>query len=131
VDRNGIIEDGTELFGNRTPPGGVPQLPYHGFIALARFDQIAQGGNNDGLISVADTVFQDLLIWVDANHDGTSDPEELMTLEGAGVLSIDLSFRETRRRDRFGNLFRYSAAVQSAAQGSKTAWDVVLLAGPK
>ncbi len=72
-----------------------------------------------------------LRLWRDANHDGASQPGELRALPELGVSSISLDYKELRRRDRYGNLFRYQAAV-SGAGGRTTrrlAYDVFLVPG--
>jgi hypothetical protein len=50
-------------------------------------------------------------LWIDANHDGIAQPEEIHTLSELGVFSISLHYRESRREDQFGNLFRYWSRI--------------------
>lgn len=112
LDRNanGIIDDGGELFGDATvqPSSAAP----HGFRALAVFDQEAAGGDEDGRIEATDAVFGMLRLWIDANHDGVSQPEELSSLSDAGIESLSLDYVVANRRDRHGNLLRYKALVR-------------------
>ncbi len=52
-----------------------------------------------------------MLLWIDENHDGISQADELHRLRELGVYSWSLKYRDSRRVDQFGNFFRYKAAV--------------------
>lgn len=114
---NGRIESGQELFGNATPLAGGAQAP-HGYAALRELDLLTQGGNQDGRLTAADWGFQELCAWVDEDHDGVSDAGEVLPLWQAGVIELSYEYHETRRRDVYGNEFRYQgSAVLANPQG--------------
>lgn len=109
MDRNGNgrIDSGKELWG--APTDQPPSHSRNGYIALAEFDLPANGGNDDEIIDRHDAVFARLLLWRDTNHDGVSQPHELMPVSGSSITSIDLNYREFQDKDQHGNWFRYKA----------------------
>lgn len=82
LDRNGNskIDDGGELFGDQVELSNGT-ISVSGFEAHADLDE-----NGDGVINHNDTIWNDLRVWVDANHNGISDSGELKTLNELGVV---------------------------------------------
>ena len=124
LDRNGNgqIDDSTELFGNRTLQ--APSADPNGFWALARLDDSDMGGNGDGMISAEDTVFPELQLWFDTNHNGIPEAEELLALS-LFAAAIDLDYRTLPRVDQHGNRFRYTTKVYQRDGGVRMAYDVI------
>lgn len=130
-NNNGLIDDGSEMFGNTTPQPFSENA--NGFLALAEFDLAINGGNGDGVIDSRDLVYQRLRLWHDANHNGVSDnnsdPGELFTLPVKGVVSISLRHEEEKHVDEFGNWFRYKGSMvrlEGDVYVQRTIWDVLL-----
>lgn len=68
------------------------------------------------------------MVWIDANHDGISQPDELHRLDDLGIRAIDLRYRESRYTDAFGNQFRYRGSLTPlrADDVDRTIYDVIL-----
>ena len=112
-NNNGIIDNGTELFGNFTRIASAntnssaykniddankndnnlqtnnTTLAKHGYEALANLDS-----NNDGVIDINDKDFNKLRIWQDINKDGVSQINELKTLDELNIKSLNLNYKE-------------------------------------
>lgn len=104
-NHNGRVTSGAELFGTFTPLRNG-DLAKNGFEALSEFDT-----NHDGVIDHREPIWSQLLLWRDLNHNGTSEPSEISTLESSDVTAIDLRYHWTGRHDRWGNTFRYESKI--------------------
>jgi hypothetical protein len=102
---NGIVDDGSELFGVGTPLELNGEKATHGYQALKQFDRRILGGNGDGVIDPDDGVWEGLSLWTDANADGISDQSEMRPLSDSNILSLDLDARRSQRRDAAGNWY--------------------------
>jgi hypothetical protein len=121
---DGLVHNGKQLFGNFTPQ--PPSATPNGFAALAVYDDPKNGGNGDGVIDSRDAVFASLRLWVDANHDGIAQANEMFTLPSLGVNSISLNYKPDQRTDQWGNVFHYRAQVNPGDPTStgRIAYDV-------
>jgi hypothetical protein len=100
IDRNGNgqIDNGTELFGNRTRPGSP-----NGFDALSKLYPIT---GPIGFIDADDEVYPKLLLWEDRNHNGLSEASELRPASDL-YSRIGLGYSLHDRRDGHGNQFKF------------------------
>jgi hypothetical protein len=133
LDRNGdgLINDGAELFGSASPQ--PKSNDPNGFRALAEFDKPESGGNGDGVIDARDAIWSRLRLWVDSNHDGISQPEELLSLEDEGVYSISLEYKLTPLKDEFGNQFVQKGRVnmhRPTGEVNRTVYDIQFVLTP-
>ena len=87
---NGQIDDRSELFG-----GDIGE----GFAKLATFDS-----NEDGVVDAADADFGELKVWQDKDENGITDADELVSLEAAGVTSMNTSYTNVFGTDALGNI---------------------------
>jgi hypothetical protein len=132
LDRNGngLIDSGAELFGNHTSlaDGTPPNEHSNGYLALGSYDLRENEGNQDGRIIAEDGIWSSLRVWIDKNHDGVSQPEELFTLDMVKIVEIGLGYGTYGKLDKYGNLFRFkSYAITSDENRRRHAiptWDV-------
>lgn len=107
LDRNGNgrIDSGAELFGNATILSNG-RAAADGYRALAELDS-----NGDGGVSSNDFRFTELVLWIDANRNGIGEAAELVPISNTGIVFLSTDARESRKHDRWGNLFKYRAKV--------------------
>jgi len=121
-NQNGTIDNAQELFGYPTEPQiASKDGKRNGWLALATYD-----GNGDGVIDSNDAVYSSLLLWIDGNHDGISQPGELHHLAELGVKKIPLKYSQDSYTDEFGNTFSFEVFVTVQPKEKRQAWDVVL-----
>lgn len=105
-NRNGRIDNGSELFGNATPLlSGLPAE--HGYFALAELDSHSLGGDGNKRIDRSDASFFLLTIWLDWNRNGMSEPWELFSLSDLGVVGLSVDFKKSDSVDEHGNRFPF------------------------
>ncbi len=98
LNANGIVDDGRELFGEKTLIKESGLEAQNGFEALAQYDT-----NKDSVIDANDPVWKELRIWVDINEDGKTDSGEVRTLEEQQVVKLALTYKKVSEFDAFGN----------------------------
>jgi hypothetical protein len=118
-NRNGVVDDGSELFGVGTPllEGGTAP---NGFVGLAQYDRPLLGGNDDGFISRADAVWTELTLWMDSNADGVASPKEMRRPESLGLTSFGVIPRVRRYIDAAGNSLPYWAWAGATGRPART-----------
>jgi hypothetical protein len=97
TNRNGRIDDRSELFGGDTGEG---------FAKLATFDS-----NHDGKVDKKDKRFKELRIWQDANGNHFTDAGELKTLKQAGVKSLNTGYSVNEERQNGNQFIERGSAV--------------------
>jgi len=128
---NGIIDDGSELFGVGTPLVLEGRNAPNGFVGLAQYDSRMLGGNNDGLITDADAIWPQLRIWLDANADGVSTPDEIRSLRSSGLTALETIPKLRKHVDTAGNVIPYWAwAMQRGRPGRALMVDVFFVVLP-
>ena len=125
---DGQITSARNLFGNITLQLLNNSRPANGFAALSIYDLPSHGGHHDGVIDSADAVWTKLRVWIDTNHDGVAQPQELHTLEEIGIRAIPLQYTPSQRRDGNGNTFRFRGSLIPVSHDSvdRKIFDVFL-----
>jgi len=119
MDRNhdGIINDGTELFGAATVLSSGHRAG-DGYTAMRDIDS-----NHDGKLTATDAAFKDLQVWVDANGDGITGNGELKSLASLGIIEIDLNAKAGTEIDN-GNLLGLVSSYKTSDGVSHDMADV-------
>lgn len=107
--RTGKIENGRKLF------GGLHAFE-NGFTTLQQYEQnpdlLREGvvrESGDGAITEADPLYRHLIVWVDSNHNGVAEGDEMLTASAAGILRLFTGVVGLNESDTHGNVFSYSA----------------------
>ncbi len=119
-NRNGVIDDGSELFGIGTALQLEGGRAPNGFVGLAQYDDPRLGGNDDGLITAADAVWSELVLWNDTNADGVSATGEIQAPGSFGIVSFETIPKIRRYRDEAGNFLPYFGWARTLGRPSKT-----------
>ena len=111
ANRNGSLDSGSELVGNRSPGGGAAQ-------DLAALDE-----NHDGEITSADAAYDRLYLYRDLNGDGSVTPSEAAPLRALGIEEISalLARDAAPQRDGAERVARSTFRRADGTQG--TMWD--------
>jgi hypothetical protein len=115
IDRNGngSIDSGKELFGDQNGAR-------NGFEELRKFDS-----NSDSVIDARDKDFSALRLFRD-NGNGVTETGELISLDEAGIESIDLNYRNVDEKTSGGNRIAQSARFRYGDGRYGRAVDVIL-----
>jgi len=124
LDGNGTIDSGRELFGSETQLANG-QKAANGFEALRGLDS-----NADGAIDNNDAAFAELRVWQDADGNGRTDAGELLTLEEAGLKSINVNYTNSSFIDAQGNAHRQVGSYTTTDGQTRTAADVWVQTDP-
>ena len=98
LNGNGLIDNGTELFGNSTILSNN-ETAANGFEALKELDS-----NGDGIFSNQDKAWNEVKVWQDANQNGYTDVNELKSLDSVGITEINLNYKQQQVADENGNM---------------------------
>lgn len=109
---NGRIDNGGELFGDQVIMKNGKRSS-SGFEALGELDD-----NDDAMIDREDEAYDKLLLWIDKNHNGKSEQEELKKLNDMGIVSISLDYQKVSMVDEeTGTRIAESAEVSMKQDG--------------
>lgn len=121
VNNNGMIDDGSELFGDSTKISTGSNAS-NGFAALTDLDS-----NKDGKIDKNDATFADLKVWCDVNQDGISDANELFSLADLNIQSLNTSQTASSTILAGNNLLTETGSYTKTDGSTQTMGDVNLV----
>jgi hypothetical protein len=107
---DGRITSGRELFGSHTMPGVT-----NGCNALLHTFETS-GAPRSGSVHSGHRLYRQLLLWVDRNHDGESQSNELRPASEP-FTAIGLGFGKLRRWDAHGNRVRWEGWMERRTGG--------------
>ena len=124
LNQDGIIQDGSELFGSSTvlPDGQTAQ---DGYQALKALDD-----NADGVLDSRDAAFASLQVWVDSDSDAFTDAGELKSLTDLNIASLNLQAQVGTAVDQ-GNLLGLVSSYQATDGTQHAMADVWLQVKPE
>jgi hypothetical protein len=114
LDDDGRITSGKEIFGSYTMPSAT-----NGCSALIHALE-ASGAPRSGSIHDGHALYDDLLLWVDRNHNGISEAGELRSAREA-FTAIGMGFQKVDWRDEHGNRVRFEGWTQLRTGGPEQA----------
>jgi hypothetical protein len=108
--------DRGELFGSRMPlPDGT--LARNGYEALDVYDLSQYGGNEDALITRADSIWRRLRLWVDRDHNGRSSQKETSVLSAWRIVELSLARNTVHRYDGQLNVLMFAGSYRLKVSG--------------
>jgi Ca2+-binding RTX toxin-like protein len=116
-DGNGTVTNGGELSFTSDKEGAKSDLD-----GLRAFDS-----NGDGIFSSADDQFAQFGVWQDKNGNGRVDSQEILTLEAAGVASINLTGEAVNRNWEWGENITVNTGSFNRTDGSVGSFSDVAL----
>ena len=119
LDGNGRIDSGAELFGTATRLLNGKRAS-NGFEALKELD-----ANGDGVINEADLVWKELKLWIDLNHNGISERNELFPMARGNLKSINLNYVGMDELDINGNHTKYRSTYSRLVKGIPTPMQII------
>lgn len=123
VDLTGdkVVNNGRELLGTGMllPDGGTAT---NGFQALSIYDRLDHGGNGDGRITRDDAIWSKLRLWIDRNHDGICQRDEIENLDKEQITAIGLNYVEGWGPDGNFNDHRFRGTFTKSERGE----DIIL-----
>jgi hypothetical protein len=128
LPRNGQVFGIDQLFGDNTlGPDGY--FADDGFAALRKYDgynlDTGEVVNADGYITADDPIYSQLRLWFDRNQDGVANPNELISLERAGIEIIDLNYDPNfYSQDEYGNEIIYKSVIKFKDGTYKPVFDI-------
>jgi hypothetical protein len=110
VDRDGRITSGKEIFGSHMRPDAK-----NGCNALIQAFMTSEGALS-GAVHEGHMLYEQLLLWVDRNHNGISERAELRRARDV-FTAIGMGFTKVGWRDEHGNRVRYEGWTELRTGG--------------